>query len=100
MKTLEEYEHEFKEWLHTFHESIEGEEARYLSEEDRTQVLEDYGYKCQECGMTQDEHIQEFGESLHLDHNWPFSKGGPTEAWNMRPLCRKCNLKKSNKWFW
>jgi hypothetical protein len=37
-------------------------------------------------------------ENLHYDHDLPFSKGGTSlTAKNVRLLCMKCNLKKSNK---
>ncbi len=37
-------------------------------------------------------------ENLHYDHDLPFSKGGTSlTAANVRILCMKCNLKKSNK---
>lgn len=47
------------------------------------------GGKCVLCGST---------ENLHFDHDLPFSKGGTSlSADNIRILCQKCNLKKSNK---
>lgn len=45
--------------------------------------------KCVLCDST---------ENLHFNHNLPFSKGGTSlSADNIRILCQKCNLKKSNK---
>lgn len=45
--------------------------------------------RCVLCGST---------ENLHFDHDLPFSKGGTSlSADNIRILCQKCNLKKSNK---
>lgn len=47
------------------------------------------GGRCVICGST---------ENLHFDHELPFSKGGTSlSANNIRILCQKCNLKKSNK---
>lgn len=47
------------------------------------------GGKCVLCGST---------ENLHFDHDLPFSKGGTSlSADNIRILCQKCNLKKSDK---
>lgn len=47
------------------------------------------GGKCVLCGAT---------ENLHFDHDLPFSKGGTSlSADNIRILCQKCNLQKSNK---
>lgn len=45
--------------------------------------------QCVKCGSK---------ENLHYDHDLPFSKGGTSlTAENVRILCMKCNLKKSNK---
>ena len=45
--------------------------------------------KCVLCGST---------ENLHYDHDLPYSKGGTSlTAENVRILCMKHNLKKSNK---
>lgn len=47
------------------------------------------GGKCVECGAT---------ENLHYDHDLPFSKGGTSiTAKNIKILCMKHNLEKSNK---
>ena len=34
---------------------------------------------------------------LHVDHIKPVSKGGKTELSNLRTLCERCNLGKSDK---
>jgi HNH endonuclease len=45
--------------------------------------------QCVECGST---------KNLHFDHDIPFSKGGSSlTAANVRLLCAKCNLQKSDK---
>lgn len=45
--------------------------------------------QCVKCGSK---------ENLHYDHDLPFSKGGTSlTAANVRILCLKCNLSKSNK---
>jgi hypothetical protein len=45
--------------------------------------------QCIKCGSK---------ENLHYDHDLPFSKGGTSlTAANVRILCMKCNLSKSNK---
>ncbi|HEY3252215.1 MAG TPA: HNH endonuclease [Ignavibacteria bacterium] len=45
--------------------------------------------KCVQCDST---------INLHFDHDLPFSKGGTSlTAKNIKLLCMKCNLKKSNK---
>lgn len=54
----------------------------------RKRILEKYGYKCVNCGST---------ENLHIDHIIPLSIGGREDEDNMQILCRTCNLKKHNK---
>lgn len=45
--------------------------------------------QCIKCGSK---------ENLHYDHDLPFSKGGTSlTAQNVRILCMKCNISKSNK---
>lgn len=45
--------------------------------------------RCVKCGSA---------ENLHYDHDLPYSKGGTSlTAENVRILCMKCNLSKSNK---
>ena len=46
------------------------------------------GGKCVRCGGQ---------ENLEFDHIIPVSKGGATSYRNLQLLCKKCNLKKSNK---
>jgi 5-methylcytosine-specific restriction endonuclease McrA len=47
------------------------------------------GGQCVECGST---------KNLHVDHDIPFSKGSSSlTASNIRLLCAKHNLKKSDK---
>lgn len=53
----------------------------------RTQVFERDGYRCQECGSTDD---------LVVDHIIPVSQGGDTCMDNLQTLCRKCNASKKD----
>lgn len=46
------------------------------------------GNRCRICGAT---------EYLEFDHITPYSKGAPHSVDNIQQLCRKHNLKKSNK---
>jgi len=48
----------------------------------RRAIYERDGWKCVKCGST---------EHLALDHIYPWSKGGPDTAENLRVLCRTCN---------
>ena len=57
----------------------------------RHEVFKRDNYKCVECGATNKDSI------LHVDHKTPVSQGGSDELENLRTLCDKCNLSKSNK---
>jgi len=34
---------------------------------------------------------------MHIDHYWPWSKGGANGIYNLVPSCARCNLVKGNK---
>ena len=57
----------------------------------RLKVLKTANGRCALCGATKDQ------APLHIDHIIPRSKGGKTEYANLKVLCSKCNLAKSNK---
>ena len=61
---------------------------RYISKKTRKEVLDKYYHKCAYCGST---------DRLEIDHIKPISKRGLSEFSNLQVLCKKCNLKKSNK---
>lgn len=61
---------------------------RYISKEMRKIVLEKYEHSCVLCGAT---------DKLEIDHIKPVSKRGISELSNLQVLCKKCNIKKSNK---
>lgn len=63
---------------------------RRFNTNERVAVFLVAGGKCEDCG-------EELRPGWHGDHDDPFSRGGPTEATNIRALCPKCNLKKGNK---
>lgn len=60
----------------------------------RYTVLSRDRFKCLICGESPATSID---CRLHVDHIYPFSKGGKTEISNLRTLCEKCNLGKSAK---
>jgi hypothetical protein len=62
---------------------------RYIPKQMREEILSKYQFKCVECGVT---------EKLEIDHIKPISKGGITELSNLQVLCKKHNIKKSNKY--
>jgi len=57
----------------------------------RHEVFKRDGYKCVECGATNQE------VRLHVDHIIPISQGGSNELDNLQTLCIDCNLAKSNR---
>lgn len=63
-----------------------------MSDSLRYDILKRDNFRCQICGSTQAD-----GVKLHVDHIIPVSKGGKTERNNLRTLCDRCNLGKSNK---
>ncbi|MDQ3816081.1 MAG: HNH endonuclease [Acidobacteriota bacterium] len=60
----------------------------------KLQVLATKEHKCEICGRCPPE------VTLHIDHIYAASKGGPNELWNLRFLCSDCNLIKSNHLDW
>jgi hypothetical protein len=54
----------------------------------RWRVIQRDKFKCCACGAS--------GVELHIDHIYPWSKGGETVLENLQTLCTKCNLGKSN----
>ncbi len=68
---------------------IQPEHTRVIPTEVKKEVWKRDGGKCVICGDT---------KNLHFDHDLPFSKGGTSlTAKNVRLLCQKHNLEKSDK---
>ena len=70
----------------------EMESYRFLRPRKWWQVLSRDRYTCRLCGRSAERH----GVVLHVDHIVPRSKGGTDEMDNLRTLCMKCNLGRSN----
>lgn len=56
----------------------------------RYKVLARDGAKCRLCGKSSNE------VKLHVDHIFPWSKGGETVLENLQILCEQCNIGKGN----
>ena len=70
-------------------ENIKLKHTRLIPTEIKREVWKRDGGKCVLCGET---------KNLHFDHDLPFSKGGTSlSAKNVRLLCMKHNLQKSDK---
>lgn len=70
---------------------IKAERAK-MTDSLRYDILKRDNFKCQICGSTAQD-----GVKLHVDHIVPVSKGGKTVKSNLRTLCDRCNLGKSDK---
>jgi len=53
--------------------------------------------QCVLCGMTEKEHQEKFGQSLHVDHVHPLKDGNGLNYGSATILCQPCNAKKSAK---
>ena len=67
-------------------------ERAKMSDSLRYDILRRDGFRCQLCGASAKE-----GATLHVDHIVPVSKGGKTVSSNLRTLCDRCNIGKSDK---
>jgi hypothetical protein len=59
----------------------------------RWRVMNRDSFRCQSCGRSP---AFESEVILHVDHIVPWSKGGATREENLRTLCSKCNIGKSD----
>ena len=59
----------------------------------RFKVMQRDSFKCCLCGASP---AKDSSVELHIDHIKPWSKGGETTMENLRTLCSKCNLGKSD----
>lgn len=67
-------------------------ERAKLTDSLRYDVMRRDGFRCVLCGNSVED-----GYKLHVDHIIPISRGGQTELSNLRTLCERCNLGKSDK---
>lgn len=62
-----------------------------MTDKVRYKIMRRDKFKCVLCGASQGD-----GVKLHVDHIIPVSKGGKTVESNLRTLCERCNLGKSD----
>lgn len=55
----------------------------------RAFIMERDGHRCVWCGDVEG--------PFHIDHVWPWSRGGGNEPENLVTACQKCNLEKGSK---
>jgi hypothetical protein len=83
---LEEVEEDSPKFFKGYHLKTR---TRIIPSEIKKEVWKRDGGKCVICGAT---------DELHFDHDLPFSKGGTSISFdNVRILCARHNLSKSNK---
>lgn len=63
-----------------------------ISDSLRYDILKRDSFKCTICGASKNE-----GARLHVDHILPIAKGGKSVPGNLRTLCERCNIGKSDK---
>lgn len=62
-----------------------------LQEDIRQEVLERYNYRCQFCGVTEDQHKDERGRGLDIHHIIPRRMGGDDTVKNLISVCVECH---------
>lgn len=70
-----------------------------LTERQWEQIKKDFNNACAYCGVTEEKHLKEFGQTLHQEHFVPLSKGGAYTHNNIIPACMNCNSSKRDKDF-
>lgn len=74
------------------YEKFVAAERGIINDSLRYDIMRRDGFKCVLCGASAKD-----GVILHVDHIIPVSKGGRSVRSNLRTLCERCNLGKSNK---
>ncbi|MCE9557736.1 MAG: FHA domain-containing protein [Armatimonadetes bacterium] len=74
--------------FHLRHRVLQQSSSRAIPPDIKAAVWARDGGRCVECAE---------GDYLEFDHVIPFSKGGATSTNNLQLLCRRCNLKKSDR---
>ena len=91
VKRLYKYTIDLQEQMQTRQDQIKLERSM-MTDSLRYDIMKRDGFRCQICGSTAQD-----GVKLHIDHIVPVSKGGRTIPSNLRTLCDRCNIGKSNK---
>lgn len=91
LKRLFDYTVNLKESRQTRQYQIKVERAK-MTDSLRYDILKRDNFRCQICGSSAQD-----GVKLHVDHIIPIAKGGKTVPNNLRTLCDRCNMGKSDK---
>lgn len=67
------------------------------NDEKKEAVRERDGYQCDECGMSQEQHLKTFGCKIHVHHITPWNEFDAAEKRNamdnLRALCCQCHMR-------
>ena len=66
----------------------------------RRAVLERDNWTCQNCGMTQEEHVYAFGRSITIDHidgSGRYAENPNNSLSNLQTLCLRCHGRKDGE---
>jgi len=70
-------------------ETSRGNHPPSFSEDLKNKVRKRDGHECQQCGMPQEAHKQEFGQKLHVHHKDGDKKNNEMD--NLVTLCSRCH---------
>jgi hypothetical protein len=62
-----------------------------LQQSTRQEVFDQKGHECLFCGVTGEQHEQEYGRDLDVHHVIPKRKGGSNDPSNLIPVCIGCH---------
>ncbi len=82
------YEAAIKRANQTLTQQVVGAPDRHIPRDVRQRVWQRYGGRCADCSADQ---------YLEFDHIVPVARGGSSSESNVQLLCRRCNLKKSDR---
>ena len=91
LKRYFEHTIKLKEKKQTRQYQIKMERAK-MTDSLRYDILKRDNFRCKICGSSAQD-----GVKLHVDHIIPVAKGGQTVPSNLRTLCDRCNMGKSDK---
>lgn len=84
---------QIKEEKDTGNNVIKHKTKRDASVKLRFDVFKRDNFKCCACGASP---AKDVNVELHIDHIFPWSKGGETKMDNLQTLCSRCNIGKSD----
>jgi hypothetical protein len=65
--------------------------SEQLTKSRRQEVFELKGHECTFCGVTGEQHVEEYGRDLDIHHIVPRRADGSDSVSNLLPVCRDCH---------